>query len=238
MSDISLNIVAIAIFLVVMASLLGPLVNISPGMTAIAAFVLLSIATLDNFSGGGRLGTLLVDGIANLSAEHRQRVARHEAGHFLTAYLLEIPITGYTLTAWETLRQQQPGQGGVQVEQDGLTSLLSQEERSLFQLKHLLERYSTVWMAGIVAEELVYGDVEGGAGDRQLFREFWTQIQDTADLDQQERWSCLRAKTLLENHWAAYEALAKALEARSPLSECYAIIQTHLPDPISTQDRS
>jgi hypothetical protein len=91
---------------------------------------------------------------------------RHEAGHFLVAYFLGIPITGYTLTAWEAFKQGQPGLGGVTLIQKLPTDALAVGEMRL-----TLERFCTVWMAGIAAETIVYGSAEGGVEDRQKLKE-------------------------------------------------------------------
>lgn len=217
MSNTTLNLVAIAIFSLVMLSLVGPLVQISPTVPAIAAFGMLSVATVDTLQFQGRGGTLLLDWVANFSPEHRQRVIRHEAGHFLLAHLLEIPVTGYTLTAWDALRQGQPGLGGVSFDIQDLETQLAENALSV----QLVDRYCTVWMAGIAAEQRIYGTAEGGADDRQKIRLLWSQLRrPNAEADQKQRWAALQATTLLEKHQPAYDALVTALEQRASIEEC------------------
>lgn len=217
MSNTTLNLVAIAIFSLVMLSLVGPLVQISPVVPAIAAFGMLSIATVDTLQWNGRGGTLLLDWLANVSPEHRQRVIRHEAGHFLVAYLLEIPVTGYTLTAWDALKQGQPGLGGVSFDSQALEAQLAKNALSV----QLVDRYCTVWMAGIAAEQSFYGTVEGGADDRQTIQILWSQLRrPISEAELKQRWAMLQATTLLENHQAAYDALVSALERRASVEEC------------------
>lgn len=229
MSQTTLNLVAITIFLLVMSSLLGPLFHLSPFVPAIAAFGILGVATLDTLSWRGKVGSLLVGWVANFSAEHRLRVLRHEAGHFLVAHLLEIPITGYTLTAWEALRQGQPGQGGVSFD----LHLLEQEIQK-GQLTQLLDRFCTVWMAGIAAEQLLYGAAEGGGDDRQKFRQLWFELKrPNSEGATKERWALLQAKTLLETHRSAYDALTTAMEQRASVEVCYQLIQQAIPATIA-----
>lgn len=223
MSQTTLNLIAITIFTLVMTSLLGPLLHISPVVPAIAAFSILGIATLDTLSWQGQAGTLIVDWFNRFSPAHRARVVRHEAGHFLVAHLLNIPITGYTLTAWEAFRQGQAGLGGVSfaIPED---SQLSQGELSA----QWLDRYCTVWMAGLAAEALVYGEAQGGADDRQKLRLLWAQLnRPAAEGNLKERWATLQAKTLLQNHWAAYEALVVAMEQQAPVEACCQVIAEH-----------
>jgi hypothetical protein len=222
MSQTTLNLTAIAIFVMVMTSLLGPLVQISPFVPATAIFSLLAIATLDRFSWQGQAGTLLVDWVAGFSAAHRARVLRHEAGHFLAAHLLKIPVTGYTLSAWEAFRQGQPGQGGVSFASPDLEAELQQGQLS----SQLVDRFCTVWMAGAAAETLSYGNVEGGNDDRQKLRLLWAQLQcSDSEAALKERWATLQAKSLLETNQAAYEALVSAMESRASVAECCTVIE-------------
>ncbi|NJL36679.1 MAG: ATP-dependent Zn protease [Leptolyngbyaceae cyanobacterium SM1_4_3] len=222
MSQTTLNLVAITIFTLVMSSLLGPLVNLSPVVPAIAVFGLLGVATLDTISWQGRGGTLLIDWLARFSPQHRERVIRHEAGHFLVAHLLEISITGYTLSAWEAFRQGQPGLGGVSFDSQELNTEL---EKGILSAQ-LVERYCTVWMAGTAAEKLVYGNAEGGADDRQKLRILWTQLKrPLSECETKERWASLQARSLLEAHQPAYEKLVTAMTQAEPVSKCRELIE-------------
>jgi hypothetical protein len=222
MSQTTLNLVAITIFVMVMASLLGPLFHVSPFVPATIAFGMLGVATLDLFSWQGRAGTLLVDWAASFSDDYRARVLRHEAGHFLAAHLLNIPVTGYSLTAWEALRQGQPGRGGVSF----ATDLLDAPEAQVDQ--QLIDRFCTVWMAGAAAEILSYGNAEGGGDDRQKLRSVWAQMRRDQEGALKERWAALQAKTLLEENWAAFEALVQAMEQRNSVADCCSAIDEAL----------
>ncbi len=219
MSQTTVNLVAITIFVMVMASLLGPMFHISPFVPATVAFSMLGLATLDLFSWQGRAGTLLVDWAASFSAEYRDRIVRHEAGHFLAAHLLGIPVTGYSLSAWEALRQGQPGRGGVSFATEALET-----DPTVQANQQLLDRFCTVWMAGVAAEILSYGKAEGGGDDRQKLRSLWTQLRRAQEGALKERWAALQAKTLLEENWTAFEALVQAMEQRASVPDCCAAI--------------
>lgn len=99
---------------------LGPLFNIPKAIPAIATFCLLGLATLDTFQWQGQGGTILLDLLAGSSRQKRDRILHHEAGHFLVAHLLGIPVTGYALKAWEAFKQGQSAQGGVRFEDEQL----------------------------------------------------------------------------------------------------------------------
>lgn len=221
MSQLSLNLVAISIFLVTMSALVGPLVQLSPMVPAIATASVLGLAALDTLSWQGRGSTLMLDWLAGFSEEHRARIIRHEAGHFLVARQLDIPVTDYTLSAWEALKKGHPGQGGVQFDTHVLDAEVQQGKLSA----QMLDRLCTIWMAGGAAEAMIYGTAEGGDDDRGKLRALLTQIRfSAADTQQKERVSVLQAKTLLETHWVAYEALVAAMERRDPVEECDRII--------------
>nr|WP_290222102.1 ATP-dependent Zn protease [Trichocoleus desertorum] len=228
MSQITLNIVAISIFTVTMTTLLGPLIHLSPLVPALAVVVLMGLVSVDRLAWQGTGGILVVDWFARRSPAHRDRVIHHEAGHFLVAYLLNIPVTGYALSAWDALRQGQAGQGGVTFDCEELEAELQQGTLSV----QLLERYSTVWMAGGVAETLVYGDAEGGADDLRKFRTIWTQLRrPNREGQEKERWAVLKARNLLQQHQEAYTALVEALKQEMNVAECCKIIEQRLPFP-------
>ncbi len=221
MNQASLNLIAITIFTLVMTSLLGPLINLSPVVPAIAVAAILGLGTLDTFSLQGQGSTLLLDWVAGFSPEHRDRIIHHEAGHFLVAHLLEIPVTGYTLTAWEAFRAGQPGLGGVSFDLKELDTELSEGRLSA----QRCDRYCTVWMAGIVAEDLKYGNAEGGGDDRQKLRLLLTTLKrPDGEIALKERTATFQAKTLLERHQDAYNALVEAMRRRAPVQECLDVI--------------
>jgi hypothetical protein len=221
MSQTALNLISISVFAMTVSTLLGPMFNLSPVIPAVATFSLLGFFTIDSVSLRGTGATLLVDTFAGFSAEHRSRVVRHEAGHFLVAHLLGIPITGYALNAWESLQQGHPARGGVRFAD---SEVLSELEGGTLSAQ-LFDRYCTVWMAGIAAETLVYDTARGGAEDRTKLRAILAQNRRSAtDAQLKERWATLQAKTLIESHLDAYEALVTAMEKRTPVAECYHIL--------------
>lgn len=180
-----------------MTSLLGPLLHISAAVPAIAVAGIMGIATLDTFNWRGRGSTLLLDWVA------------HQLG---------IPITGYTLSAWEALRQGQSGAAGVSFDTAELAANLAKGTLSAQQV----DRYCTVWMAGIAAETLTYGTAEGGEDDRQQLYTLWASFNRSAtEASLKERLATLQAKTLLQANQPAYDALVAVMERKAPLSECY-----------------
>jgi hypothetical protein len=208
--QISLNLVAICVFGMTLSSLVAPLLKVSSIIPISIIFAIVAIATGDSFFFNSRIATLVLDGIAGTSLAYRQRIIHHEAGHFLVAYLLGIPITGYTLSAWESLRQGYSAQGGV-IFAPPAADISAQ----------LLQHYFTVWMAGIAAEKLVYDRSEGGSEDRQKLRGImFLAGNQQQEIVRGENLAALQAKTLIQTHWAAYQALVKVMGERATVMEC------------------
>ncbi|MBD2436054.1 ATP-dependent Zn protease [Nostoc sp. FACHB-110] len=221
MSQTALNLVAISIFLMTFSVLLGPLINLSPTVPALVTFAILGIATLDSFSFQGKGGTIFLDLIAGFSQEHRDRIIHHEAGHFLVADLLGIPVTGYTLSAWEAWKQGQAGQGGVTFNDAELAAQLEKGTISA----QMLDRYCTMWMAGIAAEALVYERAEGGGDDKTKLAEVLKIIGfSESAFQQKQRFHILQAKNLLQENWESYQALVQAMQQRASVAECQSVI--------------
>ncbi len=220
MQQTSLNIIAIAIFVMTISTLLGPIFNISPAIPAVTTFGIMGLATIDTLSWNNKGATLFLD--LFVTSEQRQRVIYHEAGHFLTAYFLGIPITEYSLTAWEAFKQGHYGQGGVVFDSEAAISQTLDKTN----LPLTLDRLSTVWMAGIAAEKLVYDKAKGGNEDCQQLRMALNMAGlPTSVYGQKERWGQLQATSLLQRHQQAFEALVIAMTERKSVAECCQIIQ-------------
>ncbi len=104
MNPLTLNAIALSIFTMTLGVLIGPAIHLSPSWVALTTLVVLSAATFDAFQFESRGLTLLLDAIAQLSPRYRQRILHHEAGHFIAAYVLQLPIQDYTLSVWEAYR--------------------------------------------------------------------------------------------------------------------------------------
>jgi hypothetical protein len=208
--QISLNLVAICIFGMTLSSLVAPLVQVSSTIPILMIFAIVVITTVDGLLLKSIFATLVLDAIAGTSSAYRQRIVHHEAGHFLVAYLLGIPITGYTLSAWESFRQGRSAQGGV---------MFAPPQADIS--SQLLQQYCTVWMAGIAAEKLMYDRAEGGSEDRQKLRGIlFIAGNQQQEIVRQENSAALQAKTLIQTHWEAYQAVAIKMSERATVDDC------------------
>ncbi|MEM9138073.1 MAG: ATP-dependent Zn protease, partial [Cyanobacteria bacterium P01_F01_bin.42] len=155
MSQVAINSIAIFLFSITCLILLGPFVHIPAGVPVVLVLGVLTLGTADLFGFQGKGTNIFVDWFAQRSPEYRDRIAHHEAGHFLVAHLLGIAVEGYTLTALEALRAGYSGVAGVQFE----PVRFSADELDR------VKDYCTISIAGRVAEKLKFDSVEGGLTD-------------------------------------------------------------------------
>ncbi|NET10657.1 MAG: ATP-dependent Zn protease [Merismopedia sp. SIO2A8] len=222
MNQITLNLIAIGIFSIVLMVLGGPLIHLSPTVPALIVTVILIGATMDTLGFQGQGGDLFIDAIAQQNPEYRRRILHHEAGHFLVAYLLDIPVTDYTLSAWAALQKGQKGRGGVQFD---VSQIVAQAETGTLSAQ-AINTYCTIWMAGIAAEQWMYGEAEGGGSDRQQIQLLWSRLNvSNSQCETKIRWSILNAKTLIEQHQPTYLALVEKMKEQATVEDCIKAIQ-------------
>jgi hypothetical protein len=215
--QISLNLVAICVFGMTLSSLVAPLLQVSSTIPIVLIFAIVVVTTVDGFLLQSILATLILDTIARTSADYRQRILHHEAGHFLVAHLLDIPIDGYTLSAWESFRAGRSAQGGV---------MFAPPPAEIS--AQLLQKYCTVWMAGIAAEKLIYNRAEGGSEDRQKLRGvLFLAGNQQQEIVNRENLATIQAKTLIQDNLEAYQALVIAMGMKTAVNDCCQEIDAH-----------
>jgi|AntRauTorckE5430_2_1112549.scaffolds.fasta_scaffold01158_1 hypothetical protein len=190
----------------------------------------------------GFLDKLLVNGAVFETAtrigmpEYTKKIVKHEAGHFLCAYLLGCPVEGCVLSTWAALNDARFGGRATTV--NAGTSFfdpaLSDEINGRRPLTRAsIDRYSIIVMAGIAAEALNFGVADGGAGDEMALVRFLSNLNPRGGgatswnndaIKNQARWGAVQAVLLLREYKDCYDALVDALERGGELGECvYAI---------------
>jgi hypothetical protein len=216
--DADLNLLAIAIFTLTMSVLIGPVIGLSPLIPTILTVALLGLYGISTTRWGGQGSSFLMAWWQERSPQQRDRILHHEAGHFIAAHLLGIKVLGYNLSVLtdsqnhQNHQNHQPGVLGVEVDASQVRS-------------DNLERYCTVWMAGIAAEEYIYQEAKGGADDIHQLREATVHLPNP---QLHQRWALLRARTLISEHQEAFTALVAQMQQNASVADCCAAIDVTL----------
>lgn len=209
MSQSGLNLIAIGVFSLTFLSLIAPLINLSPSFPASITALLLGLGVLDTFAWNNQGSNILLDIFAD--EEQKKRIIYHEAGHFLVAYYLGIPVKDYTLNSWDAWRRGYSGRGGI---------VFDLEMLNIEQAK--LDNFCTVWLGGIAAEKFIYKKAEGGVTDKQNVIIALNLAGIPASQHQQKiNLALIRAQELIKQHQESYQILVDALSKGLSVAECY-----------------
>ncbi|KAL3809703.1 hypothetical protein ACHAXA_009397 [Cyclostephanos tholiformis] len=146
----------------------------------------------------------------------RERMCRHEAGHFLCGYMCGLPVRKYEIDSDTGVAcvEFHPAGGGVA---DG--GALSETD-----IAHL----SVVAMSGSVAEIMKYGKATGGEADLIELQNCFRRSRDFIGAARQQdltRWGALTSYGIIKSNIGKYEALVRAFEERRSLTDCVGIIE-------------
>eukprot|EP00891_Asterochloris_glomerata_P008146 jgi/Astpho2/8146/e_gw1.00120.139.1_t len=179
----------------------------------------------DEVANGGAYEGLLVDTIGRaINRSYGERVACHEAGHFLIAVLLGLLPKGYTLSAADAL--QKYGLLNVQAGTQFCDSAFQQEVAKGKLSSTSLDKYTCIALAGIAAEYVTLGKSEGGLNDiRQLDGLLKALGFSQQKADGQIRWAVLNITTLLRRHKETHQRLAAAMAEGKSVSDCIAVVE-------------
>lgn len=169
--------------------------------------------------------------------EYKKKIIYHEAGHFLLAYLLGIPVRGCVTNAWDARKYPDiKGQAGTIFYDPKLADELLNQKIT----RSSLDRMSVVIMGGIAAEAIRFGKAEGGAVDEQSLVGFLTSIQppwNNLRIQGQARWAAMQAILLIREHEKSYDALCLALEEGKSVGDAILAIEENLPSVLPSSQR-
>ena len=166
----------LAVGLISLAAILGPALGLSPWIVTLIAGLGLGGLTLDAARFGGRGGHVLAEALPGGRARLR-RIAIHEAGHLLVARQEEMAVRQVLVGSLACLRAGLNTSGSTELEPPAHAKLPAEE----------LRRWSRVLQAGMVAEQLVYGQSVGGTDDRALLGRLWGLSGQDVDTAQREQ---------------------------------------------------
>jgi hypothetical protein len=152
----------IAVSLVSVLAVLAPLLGLSPWLITLVAALALGSLTLDAARFGGRGGHLLAEALPG-GQRRLRRIAVHEAGHVLIAAAEQVAVQRVLVGSLACLRAGVRSGGCTELEPPASAKLPLTE----------LRRWSRVLQAGMVAEQLHYGQAIGGADDRAQLGQLW-----------------------------------------------------------------
>ncbi|KAL2521487.1 hypothetical protein Fot_25410 [Forsythia ovata] len=156
-----------------------------------------------------------IGGFSSFFPDYRERIARHEAAHFLVAYLLGLPILGYSLDI---------GKEHVNLIDERLEKLIYSGQLDAKEL----DRLAVVAMAGLAAEGLKYDKVVGQSADLFTLQRFINRSKPQLSKDQQQnltRWAVLFAGSLLKNNRVLHDTLISAMTNKATVVECIEAIE-------------
>ncbi|KAI6699689.1 hypothetical protein NL676_014013 [Syzygium grande] len=156
-----------------------------------------------------------ISGFSTVFPDYQERIARHEAAHFLVAYLIGLPILGYSLDI---------GKEHVNLIDERLEKLIYSGQLESKELDSL----AAVAMAGLAAEGLKYDKVVGQSADLFTLQRFINRSKPQLSKDQQQnltRWAVLFAGSLLKNNAVLHEALMAAMSRKASVLECIEAIE-------------
>ena len=196
----------VAVFAVSLAALLVPAAGLSPWLVAAPAAVGVVALTLDAARFGGRGGHLLAETLPGGAARLR-RVAVHEAGHALVAEAEGVPVRRVLVGSLACLREGLSVGGSTEFEPPASVRLPLED----------LRRWSRVLQAGMVAEQLVYGESLGGDDDRALLGRLWgLSGHDVATAQREQRRARREVLQSLRLERQGLESRAESLLSTAP----------------------
>lgn len=173
-------------------------------------------------------GALAESAIRIVVPGYREKIVRHEAGHFLLAYLLGCPVQGCLLDPFEIGKYATSGaQGGTVFADPSFARGMDTGKLT----RSAIDRFSIVLMGGIAAEAIEYGTSEGGSSDERVLIEILSTIAPPFNMDQiksQALWAAAQAVLLIKEHREAYEVLVSALDKGADLGECVTVLEEEL----------
>ncbi|KAK9803601.1 hypothetical protein WJX72_003928 [[Myrmecia] bisecta] len=184
--------------------------------------------TADQVANGGGFEALVIDTAGRLlNRTYANRVAFHEAGHFLVAYLLGLLPRRYTLSSLDAFRRYNAL--NVQAGTQFCDSAFQAEVASGSLSSSSLDKYCCIALAGVTTEYLTFGQAEGGRNDVQQLDSMLQALRFTqAKADSQVRWAVLNVTSLLRKHAKTHAALAKAMDRGESVGSCIAVVEESL----------
>jgi hypothetical protein len=196
----------LAVFAVSVVAVVGPLLGLSPWWPTLSAGLALAALTADAALLGGRGGHVVAEALPGGLGRLR-RIAIHEAAHRLVAQVEALPVGRVLVGSWAACQAGVNSGGSTEFALPAATKMPLPD----------LRRWSRVLLAGLVAEELIYGVSLGGADDRAQLGRLWGLSGYDAGTAQREQRQARREVTaLLRQRREELEEQAETLVRTAP----------------------
>ena len=160
-------------------------------------------------------GIVFSRGESEAAEVQRERICRHEAGHFLCGYLCGFPIKSYeinddTNVACVEFHTAEAVNGKRELSDEDIAAL------------------TVVAMSGSIAEIMKYDKATGGENDLLELQNCFRKSKEFIGAAKQQdltRWGALTSFSLINANMSKYEGLVQAFKDKKSLSECVSIIE-------------
>lgn len=177
-----------------------------------------SIAVLAIGSTAPGLLQVFIDLFSRVFPDYRERMLKHEAGHFLIAYLCGVPITAYSIDL---------GKEHTDLLEAKLQRRIVDPKKKL--TPEEVDLLALVSMAGVAAEGMNFDDVVGQNADLMTLQRVLNKSQDKLPANTQQsitRWAVWESANLLKSEKPAYEKLMELMKKGAPVSDCIQAIES------------
>eukprot|EP00252_Welwitschia_mirabilis_P010310 TRINITY_DN23504_c0_g1_i1.p1 TRINITY_DN23504_c0_g1~~TRINITY_DN23504_c0_g1_i1.p1 ORF type:complete len:278 (+),score=53.75 TRINITY_DN23504_c0_g1_i1:364-1197(+) len=161
---------------------------------------------------------VVINNFSALFPDYQERIVRHEAAHFLVAYMLGVPVIGYSLD----IGKEHINMVDERLQKRLYSGKLDDKE---------LDRLAVVSMAGLAAEGLKYDKVVGQSADLFSLQRLINRSKPPLSKEQQQnltRWAVMFAGSMLKTNENVYEALQSAMSQHLSVLQCIETIENAL----------
>ena len=195
-----------AVAIITLVAVAGPPLGLSAAWITVGVLTALVAISVDAAAFAGMGGHVLAESLPGGVARLR-RIAIHEAGHGLMAEAEALPVGDVLVGSLACLRAGRRSLGSTALEPPAQARLPVTD----------LRRWSRVLQAGMVAEELIYGEARGGSDDRMLLGRLWgLSGYDAATAQMEQRQARREVLQRLRQQRDQLEARAENLLATAP----------------------
>tara|TARA_B100000519_G_scaffold191067_1_gene191109 strand:+ start:359 stop:1144 length:786 start_codon:yes stop_codon:yes gene_type:complete len=159
-----------------------------------------------------------VDSVSRLNPEYMERIVKHEAAHFLIAYLSGIPVSSYSLGLMEM--HVELLEAKIEKKLVGKAGVITQEE---------MEALAVVAMSGVAAEAKYFEKVAGQEADLFSLQKAMNKTEPKLGAQKEKsitRWAVYKAAKIITDNEKSYVRLCRAMKEDKSVAECIKAIES------------